>query len=100
MLGGWLSEKNRVSKPGLATLEICVFGMSRNEVYNVSGASLDALLRVRHNVTYSGRLKCVDNVCEAGRNYWSISINQKPASLGTRSYIVQGGDRIRLSYGC
>ena len=82
----------------LVELRIEVFGNAHKELYNASGVTLEQLLRVKHNITYSGRLKCLDSVCDSGDYYWHIFVNGKPANMGIKAYTIKPGDKITLRF--
>ena len=99
VLGG-LSYKapiQREAKP-LVELRIELLGSVHKELYNASGVTIERLLRVRHNITHPGRLRCLDGVCDSGGYYWHLSVNGKPANFGIKSYRVKPGDVVVLNF--
>jgi hypothetical protein len=66
------------------------------ERYNASGVTIEGLLAVRHNASYSGRLRCLDSVCDSGKYWWRVRVNGKEAM--EMNYMVQRGDNVSLVF--
>jgi len=97
----WLgsTQTQKRSHEGLVQLRISVMGRTTLEQYNASHVSLLNLLRQHHNVSYNGRLKCLDGLCDSNRYFWRLSVNNEEAALGVQQYTVMPGDNISLSLG-
>ena len=93
---GCQSQKNQTNK--FVSLELSVLGKTTTENYNASGVNLRELLEVKHNVTFTGRLRCIDNICDSGKYWWRVMVNNKMLMQGAEQYIVQKGDSIALRF--
>jgi len=69
------------------------------ERYNASGVTALQLVDYAHNVSYRGRLECIDSICDTGKYYWQFYVNGKPSMLGVADYKVQPGDKLQLTFG-
>ncbi len=96
MLGSF-QQISRKSE-GLVDLEISVLGSTQHESYNASGVSIAELLLLRHNASYSGRLKCLDGICDSGRYFWQLRVNGRLIPQGVQQYKLSPGDTINLNF--
>ena len=82
---------------GLVELKISVHGNSHTELYNASGVTLKQLLEVKHNVSFAGRLKCLDGICDSGKYWWHLQVNSQPTQIGAEFFKIEPGDKIAVS---
>ena len=82
----------------LVRLQLSVFGSLRKEMYNASGVTLKQLLELKHNISFRGRLRCVDGVCDSGGYWWHSFVNNQSVMQGIESYKVSPGDVITLRF--
>ena len=83
---------------GFAELKVKTIGNTTIDEFNEVGYTTLEMLQMKHDVelTYSGSIKCIDNVCAAGGYWWPMYINGKKSSLGPKSYIVKNNDKVEF----
>ncbi len=95
-LGCQSQQKTQTNK--FVSLELTVLGKTSIENYNASGINLRQLLEVKHNITFAGRLRCIDNICDSGKYWWHVLVNDQMLMQGAEQYKLQKGDKISLRF--